>query len=483
MVITKTLRRFNIVILLSLIFVFFLNIDIHAVSFKFIWQNTTVEIPLGGSIETYKNVPYARLYKDGNVLSDANITYNTEGDWLYYFKDVNPYKVGTYQVWYKAYDSRYSPGTCTGYKALINFVVKDTEPPKIRIYEDTYKIRRGESYNLTNNFFAYDNYSLKETKVVETIDVNKIGDYKVTVLAIDSSFNQTAKSFIARVYEDSYPEIIYDIPGSILEVPLNSDFDYKSLFTAKDRLDGDITDLIEFSDFYNDRVMEYDLLVSVTNNANLTTKKKIHIIVEDLESPSIELSTNEVLLDYKTNFSSYDFTKYIKEIKDNEEIDYSNLEIEHNIKNKIGTYRVCYRYSDNNHVAEEDLDIVLLSYDKPTMYAEDIELFIGDKFDIYDYITIEDASDPNILESVELLDSNVDYDKEGTYYADLYCINSSGISNSIKVKINISKKSIFSSDNLSSTIFIIVLIVINLSLGIFLFYYFVIRRIKNKKIA
>lgn len=483
MITLKALKKGSIFLFLtSLIFLFgFLNI--WAVSYKFVWQNTTVTIPLGSSIEDYKSIPYARLYKNGEIMSDANVTYNTEGDWLYYFKDINPYRVGSYPVWYKAYDSKYCPGTCTGYKALINFDVKDLVLPEITIIDDIYLIQRGSEYNLKNNFYAYDNYELKDVLVNDTINKDKAGDYKVTVTAIDSSNNQRIKSFIARVYETTYPEILYDIPANTLEVGLNEEFDIKSLFTATDRVDGDITDKIVFDEFRNDRVEEYDFHIFVTNNANLTTTKTIHIIVADYEMPQIVLETKQIMLDYKTPIYSIDLRALVKEIIDNQEINYDNLEISHNMKNEIGSYMVTYSYSDGYHVVSEDLEVIFLSYDKPLISCGDIHIEKGQTIDILNYATIIDDSDPLILDSVEFLDSNISYDKAGTYYADIYCMNSSGKSSTLRVKVVIDENNIFSNSNMGITIIFIVLIVIILLLSGFIIYYFVIKKFHNKKVA
>ena len=56
------------------------------------------------------------------------------------------------------------------------------------------------------------------------------------------------------------------------------------------------------------------------------------------------------------------------------------------------------------------------------------------------------------------------------------------MSNTLKVKINVLGNSLFNSNNLGMTIFVIILICINLSLGGFLFYYFIIRKFKKKKV-
>ena len=478
MIISKLYQKTSFLLFFFFLLSFFF-INVEAVSFKFIWQDTTVEIPLGGTLENYKNIPIARLYKNGDLLSDANVTYNTEGDWLFYFKDVNTYKVGTYKVWYKAYDSKYKPGTCTGYKALINFVVKDFKKPVINIFSDPYLVRRGSNLKLENNFNAFDDDGIKEIKLIHNIDIDILGDYEVTVVAIDNSNNQEVNRFHVTIYENSYPEITTTIDSDYLEVPLNGNFDIKSIFKAYDRVDLDITNKIIFDRFYDNEVKEYDYTVKVENSCGLISKKTIRIKVVDKNVPVIILLTKDIVLDYKTDFNSYDFKRYIKEIKDNEKIDYNNLEITHNLKNEIGSYIVTYVYNDGYNKGEEKLRVLLISSDKPIINTEEIYISLGNKEEVIDSLDIVDASDPNIIDSVVLYDSNVDYDKEGSYYADVYCINSSGISNTKKIKINVSND--FLINNSFNSILIIVLIVIITLLSLFILYYFVIRKFIRKK--
>ena len=478
-----TISKFYHKISFLLFFFFLLSfffINVEAVSFKFLWENTTVEIPLGDSIENYKYIPLAKLYRNGLLLSDSNVTYNTEGDWLFYSKDINTYKLGTYKVWYKAYDSKYKPGTCSGYKALVNFVVKDIKKPSINIFSDPYLIRRGRELKLENNFNAFDDDCIKEVKLIHDINSDILGDYSVTVVAIDNSNNQEIKKFNVTVYENSYPEISTTVNSDTIEVPLNGNFDIKSIFKAYDRVDLDITNKIIFDTFYDNEIKEYDYTVKVENSCGLMSKKTIRIKVVDKTIPVITLLAKDIVLDYKTDFNSYDFKKYIKEIIDDEKINYDRLEITHNIINEIGSYVVTFTYNDGYNKGIEELRVLLISSEKPIINTEEISISKGEKDDIKNYLDIIDESDPNIIDSVILYDNNVDYDKEGSYIAEVYCINSSGISNTKKIKINVSNG--FINGSLGNTILIIILFIVIGIILLFLLYYFVIRKYIRKKV-
>jgi hypothetical protein len=403
-----------------------------------------------------------------------------QGDWLCYLADVNTSKIGEYEVWYKAYDSLYSPGTCTGYKSLINFIVEDKTKPTITTISDIYRIKRGQEYDLSKNYIAYDNYELKEVKEVGTIDINQIGIYDIKVVATDTSNNQTVEEFQVEVYEDSYPVISCLIPGDTITIPLNGDYDISSIFTAMDALDGDITSKIHYPSIKKDAVMEYPYTVSVMNQAGLTAEYTITIKIEDDEAPIIELTDTNVLLDYTIDIDSFDFLKYVKNITDNSIVDYDNLRIRHTLENQVGNYMIYYTYSDGIHTVEESISVTMISYDKPEIYVDDIEIYVNSTVDLTDYITITDASDPYVSNSIEIFDDQVNYAKEGTYYAEVYCINSSGLSETKRFKVVVKDSSIFSNSNIGLIIPLILSVTIALGLGVFLFVYFFLKKRKSK---
>ena len=117
-------------ILLTTIFSF----NTYAATCEFRWTNTVVRIPLGGNLSEYSIIPEAKLYRDGILLADANVSYLRTGDFLNFLSNVNTTKIGTYKVWYKASENdKYCPGTCTGYRELISFIVEDSIAPKLDI--------------------------------------------------------------------------------------------------------------------------------------------------------------------------------------------------------------------------------------------------------------------------------------------------------------------------------------------------------------
>lgn len=473
-----------IVIVSLLLFTLFISIiDIKAgASWKYVWNNTTITIPLGESFDKYKNLPNATLYKDNIPLSDTSITYNTEGDWLYYSKNINTSKVGIYKVWYKAYESKYIPGTCTDYKCLVTFNVKDLDNPVIKAINDIVKLERGTEYDLMNNISVVDNYSKNiNVEFNESNVTENIGTHNIIAKAVDESGNAATTTFIVEVYDNAKPKI-ESLSGSSLNIPLGINYDIKSNFKATDLYDGDISNKIVYPEIINDQICDYDYTVSVENSYGNRDELTISIHVIDDVKPQIIISNNNIILDYKVNIDNLDLTKYIR-IEDNNSIDYSNLTITHDIINKVGNYIVNYEYNDGNYITNESLNLSLVSHEAPIIKVDNIVIDTESSIDILDYIHVIDDSDPNIEKSLIIDDKDVNYDKEGTYYANLYCINSSGLSTEKKAKIVIKNKEIKYNDehkNYSFTtiglIAIIgILVIVNIS------YIFISRRNKISK--
>ncbi len=463
------------------------SINIHAATWEFRWTNTVVKIPLGGNLSEYSLKPEAKLYKDGVLLTDANISYVRQGDFLCFLSNVNTTKVGTYKVWYKAseYD-KYCPGTCNGYRELISFIVEDSIKPKIDVIKDNLFIQRVSSVTtdnydsllalINNNINVTDNYSTCEIKINQNVDFTSNGTYKVDVSAIDSSGNRETTSFNVTIYDESYPVIDYNGLDP-LKLPLDGSVNMKDYFSAYDEIDGDISNNIIYPSLDLSSIQKYDYTVSVKNKSGNETTKTITIDVVDDTAPSISVTTNTLLLDYKTDFETYDFSSKVR-ITDNVAVDYNNLSIYTDVENKVGTYSVWYSYTDGVNTVEAELTVKCVSKEKPQIYVDDIIISTNSNVSLKDYVTVVDDSDTLIEESVEIDDSTIDYNKEGTYYANVYAINSSGLSSTERIKVIINNQGL-SGINIPILIIMIILAIITIGYGVFFVYYFLIRKKKQ----
>lgn len=476
-------------LIVSFFFMTLFSFNVHAATWEFRWTNTVVKIPLGGNLSEYSLLPEAKLYRDGVLLADANISYLRTGDFLYFLSNVNTTKVGTYKVWYKASENdKYCPGTCNGYRELISFIVEDSIPPKVDIINENLFIQRVNAINpstndelmnlINNNINVSDNYSECEIKTNHNIDFTTNGSYKVDISAIDSSGNRTTKSFNVTIYDDSYPVIDYKGEDP-LKLPINGTVNIRDYFSAYDEIDGDISNNISYPSLNLSEINDFDYTVTVKNKSGNMQSKTIRINVVDDTPPTISLNNNTLILDYKTDFESYDFTSKVR-IEDNLPINYDNLSISTNVENKVGTYSVIYTYTDGIYEVSEELIVKCVSKEKPKIYVEDINIDVASNVKLKDFITIVDDSDVNIVESLEIDDSNVDYTSEGTYYANVYAVNSSGLSTTERIKVIVTnKKNGLSGINIPILIIMIILAIITVGYGVFFVYYFLIKKKKE----
>ena len=478
----------GLIIVVLLIFVF--NTDLSAdarSSFSYRWENTVIHIPLNDELTKYERGPVAYLYENNVLLDDAKVEYQRDGDWLYFLKDVDTSKVGNYYVWYKAYEyQKYKPGTCTGYKCKITFIVEDKIPPKLSISSSEVSIRRQKENDLDmieslllNNVKATDNYKDISVTFNHHIDLRFIGKYKVEVFAYDLANNVSKGLFYFNVFDDSIPLIYFDMPNDTIKINRNDEVNIKEYFKATDEVDGDITDKIIFPVIDNQTLGKTTYKVSVRNSAgNMSTRSFIVEIVDDIK-PELLLTTDVITLDYQTDFNSLNLNKYILSINDDMPIDYNNLIITDNLENKVGVYFINYTYFDGVNKDTKTLEVRLVSYKGPTLEIDDAVIKIGDYVDLNDYVTVTDLSDFNAKDNLVISDDEVNYNEAGTYYATAYCLNSSGMSTTKKIKILVEeeiKKSNVAIIILSISLGLILLII----LGVLIFYFI---KVKKKKEA
>lgn len=399
----------------------------YASTWKYVWENQIIEVPVGAELKNYIDIPKAYLYRDGVLLDDANVTYLKEGDWLYYLKDVDTSIVGEYKVWYKAFENeKYKPGTCTDYKCLITFKVVDKIPPEITIINKEISIKKGVEYNCFDNIIVTDNYDNDVSLYIDK-NIDQIKEYEeVKVIAVDSSGNQSEDSFFIRITNIKKPVITFNNIDNVLNVPLNGNIDIKSFFSAYDFFDGDITNRIIFPTINITSIGKYPYTVYVTNSSELEASYTITINVIDDICPSIELTDEVLYFEYNQDFSLVNFSDFVT-ITDNNDIDYDFLEITSNIENKVGYYIVNYRYFDGTFVVDKKLKVYLTSSKPPTIIVNDIEIDEGATFDVYDYIEVYDESDPNVSNTLKAT-HQIDADIPGEYKVTAYAVNSSGIS-------------------------------------------------------
>lgn len=433
----------KIIMILLIAFSFF-NITVNASSYHFEWdmQTTYIDVPLGSNINHYTSIPKAYLYVDGDRKDDAEISYLTAGDWLYLLTDVDTSKVGEYKVWYKATESKYSPGQCDGYKTLVTFNVVDVNPPVISnlVKEINYFISTEKpdylSYVIASDDSGFCNVTIDDSAVL----YNVVGNYVVDI-KVDDGYNVTNDSIIVNVKDPVGPIINFLGENNTIKLNINQSVNIKEYFEAKDTIDGDVTDTISYESFDTSTEKEFDLTVSFNDKSGNTEYITVKVIIVDENVPVIDLVSETLVLEYNTNYEEA-LKANIKEayvgtldIKDNVIIDMTNL------KSSVGSYTVLYSYTYKEKQTIKSITVNILSSTLPVLVLENFESILGVKPDYYSHINVVDDSDPYIMSKIEIDDSNVDYYTEGRYSVFVSVVNSSGLSKTDTLYVTIVKES------------------------------------------
>ncbi len=454
------------------------SIDVYGASWHYEWENVYVEVPLYASLNNYDDLPKASLYKDNELLSDANINYNKTGDWLYYYKDVDTSKPGEYKVWYKASESRYKPGTCQNYKQLITFKVVDKTSPEIILLKEeisiplmTKDIDYGDYYTIKDNIKDDCIISIDDSLV----DYNKVNNegYKVSIEAVDSSGNKAVAYLKVKVIDMAGPVITFlgdEEEHNYIEVEKNAEYDFTSYFTAIDTIDKDVTDSLKYSYFNNEEVGDYLVTFTFSDLAGNQTSMDVLVKVVDKLAPSLILTENTINLDYKTEPNDAMFRQYILEAKDGIKdissevvIDFSDIEL------KVGTYHVIYSVKDSNeNITETVLTVNYVTDEGPKLIINDVLIEVGENVNLEDFIEVIDESDLNAKDNLEIDTTDFNYKEAGIYYLNVLCHNSSGIYTNDFIKVEVVDNS---STKVASTLnIVLILLVVIVSVAVLIYY-------------
>lgn len=450
----------KLIVLLILFMAFFISIESFALdkSYRFVWSSTYVEVPLYQDLDDYKYIPEATLYIDGIKKNDAIISINPDGDWLYLLDDVDVSKVGEYKVWYKASESRYKPGTCTGYKALVTFKVVDTIKPQVYPLEDNISFPQGTTITkelLLGYFKGTDNYS----KALDfsfngiSFDSSVVGDYNATITVTDEAKNYTTLSFNINIYNKEAPKIKFTGANNHLSIQKDEKIDIRAYFEITDDFDKNIASKAIFPVIDTSVLGEIEYVVSVTDSSDSQTTYTITVEIVDEIIPVIELHQYEKTENYLAA-DSFDFMSYVKSLTDNNKIlDNSLVKYDTNIESKVGLFYVNYYYFDEGgNKATATLAINLVSFKGPKITIDQSKTTIkqGQKLNIDELVTVEDDSDPLVEESL-VITGGTDFSEIGTYTLEAYAINSSGVATTKSFYVYVEEDNpilgLFKSDN------------------------------------
>ena len=188
--------------------------------------------------------------------------------------EVDPNVVGEYKITYKVTDdSRY-----TKTKEII-ITVLPSEAPVIETSD--IEIKQFKSFNPRDYVKVYDCYGAltNDFSVTEnTVNINVIGNYKVTYKATYQNLNIT-KTINVKVVKNELP--VLNVNSRTIK--LNDDFNYMTGVAASDLEDGDLTSKVTYEGVVdNTKIGNYEVTYYVKDEDNQSVSKKITIKVEDI---------------------------------------------------------------------------------------------------------------------------------------------------------------------------------------------------------
>lgn len=228
--------------------------------------------------------PEIELKGDKDVVVELNGTYKEYGatayidnedisDRIEIKNDIDITKVGDYKVTYVVTNKKGKRQR----SVVRNVKVKDNEKPVIKLKgSKVYKTQYGDDY-AEPGYSATDNYDgdiTSKVKISGSVDVNKIGTYKLYYSVTDSSSNKTTKIRTVKVVDETSP--IIKLRGSNSIILKKNEPYVEQGCLATDNYDGDITSKVVKTGKVNTSVLGvYTITYTVTDSfGNSTTKKR-----------------------------------------------------------------------------------------------------------------------------------------------------------------------------------------------------------------
>lgn len=304
---------------------------------------------------------------------------------------------------------------------------------------DGVSAKSGDGEDLTNKIEISDN----------EVNVDKAGTYKVSYYVKDSNGKEAFKTITVTVEKDEEKEnSLPVINASDKTIELGSKFNPLDGVSASDEEDGDLTNNITIISSNVDVNKEgvYVVTYEVKDNDGGKARKSINITVvkkteKENKAPIIKASDKTIKKGQKFNpldgvsasdEEDGDLTSKIKVVENKVDV------------NSIGKYSVSFEVTDSGGKSiTKSINVTVeaksesKSNKSPIIYAEDITVALGSKYDPYAMVSASDPEDGNITNKIKVVYNYVNVNKEGTYKVGYKVTDSSGNSASCVIKVKV----------------------------------------------
>ncbi len=191
---------------------------------------------------------------------------------------------------------------------LVGYAAADTEAPVI--VSDQIEVTYGEKFDVDTLDITDNRDERSDIQVnadLASLNVQQLGDYKITVTATDSFNNETRKEITVKVVDQVGPKIetLGSSEGYVVEVPAKGSNDLASYVKATDDVDGDVTPFME-----SDKALDTSKLGTQTITLKASdvsgneTERTIDFAITDTEAPVISLTNGaNVTVNYDSDFN------------------------------------------------------------------------------------------------------------------------------------------------------------------------------------
>ena len=271
---------------------------------------------------------------------------------------------------------------------LVGYAAADTKAPEIT--SDQIEVPYGEKFDVDTVDVTDNRDSREDIQVsadLASLNVEQLGDYKVTVTSTDSFNNETTKEVTVKVVDQEGPkfETLGSNEGYVVEVPVNgssdlssyvnetektidfavtddaapvitlkngadvtlnygSDFNLSDYVDVTDNFDGVVQPQVEGSIDNHKEDGVQTLTIKATDSSGNESSAQLNVAVKDTEAPKISLSKSEVSVNVG---ASLDLSNYLSSSTDNKDGDVKGkVSIPSVSTSKAGSYTATYTVSD-----------------------------------------------------------------------------------------------------------------------------------------
>ncbi len=172
------------------------------------------------------------------------------------------------------------------------------------------------SEDITSYVKAIDDVDGDVTPFIEAnkeLKTDKISNHSITLKVSDSSNNVTEKTYDFVVADFTAPEIKL-VDGENPVINYGDEFKLEDVATVSDNFDKKVETTVEGTVDTKKLDEKQEITIKAVDSSGNETTKKINIIVEDIEEPTISLSSTSVEIDMGDSFNAL---KYVSSANDN----------------------------------------------------------------------------------------------------------------------------------------------------------------------